>query len=204
MARKTFFSFHYERDVWRASQVRNCNLLPTEDQYGFIDAVDWESIRRQGDAAIERWINGQLQNTSTTAVLIGSETAGRPWVRFEILKSWNRGNGLVGVLIHNIKDEKRQTDPRGANPFDRFKLPDGTPLSSMCKVYDWVADDGRDNLGKWLDQACEIRARYGKAGSVVEVAAAAERSSEMPFVRSASASAGFAPRAPWSPGYVEE
>ena len=39
MARQTFFSFHYERDAWRAGQVRNCNLLPTNDQHGFIDSV---------------------------------------------------------------------------------------------------------------------------------------------------------------------
>jgi hypothetical protein len=44
MARKIFFSFHYERDAWRAGQVRNCNVVAGEDEYGFIDAVDWESI----------------------------------------------------------------------------------------------------------------------------------------------------------------
>ena len=184
--------------------MRNCNLLPSEDQYGFIDAADWESIRRQGDAAIERWINNELQNTSTTAVLIGSETASRPWVRFEILKSWNRGNGLIGVLIHNIKDEKRQTDAPGANPFGWFKLPDGTLLSSVCKTYDWVVDDGRNNLGKWLEEACEIRARYGNTDDLVEVADTVDRPPTVPSVRSASVSAGFAPRAPWSSAHAEK
>jgi len=102
MARRTFFSFHYERDAWRAGQVRNCNMLSTDDEYGFIDSVDWESLKRQGDEAVERCINDQLKYTSVSAVLIGAETAGRPWVRYEIVKSWNRGNGIVGVRIHNI------------------------------------------------------------------------------------------------------
>jgi hypothetical protein len=202
MARKTFFSFHYERDAWRAGQVRNCNLLPSEDQYGFIDSVDWESIRRQGDSAIERWINSQLQTTSVTAVLIGLETADRPWVQYEILKSWNRGNGIVGVWIHNIKNQDRETDMRGSNPFNRFKLHDGALSSSVCKTYDWVVDDGRNNLGKWSEEACEIRTKY--RGNLVEVADINDQVEKASFIRSASASAGFAPRAPWSAGYAEK
>ena len=139
MARKVFFSFHYERDAWRAGQVRNSNLLASEDQAGFDDAVDWESIERQGEEAIMRWINGQLEGTSATAVLIGSETADRKWPAYEILQSWNRGNGVVGVWIQNIKDDDQKTDAKGRNPFDGFQLPDGTRLSSVCKTYDWCS-----------------------------------------------------------------
>lgn len=94
MARRVFFSFHYERDAWRAGQVRNCNLLQIEDQYGFIDSVDWQSLEVQGRAAIERWIADQLDHTSVTVVLIGAETGARPWVRHEIVESWNRGTEL--------------------------------------------------------------------------------------------------------------
>jgi hypothetical protein len=161
VARKIFFSFHYERDAWRAGQVRNSNVVASEDRYGFIDAVDWESIQKKGNDAIEKWIDGQLKDTSVTVVLIGAETAGRPWVQYEILKSWNRGNGLVGITIHNIKDQDQKTDTPGLNPFDSFKLPDGTLLSSVVKTYDWVANDGRKNLGKWADEAASIRGKYG-------------------------------------------
>jgi hypothetical protein len=204
MARKTFFSFHYDRDAWRAAQVRNCNLLPSDDQYGFIDSVDWESIRRQGDDAIERWISDQLKNTSVTVVLIGSETARRPWVQHEIIKSWNRGNGIVGVWIHNIKDQDRKTDVPGGNPFDQFKLPDNTLLSCVCKTRDWVIDDGRNNLGKWIEEAFNARAKYGVDDKLVEGTETATRAEKAFFVRSASASAGFAPRSPWCPEHAEE
>ncbi|MGC2743175.1 MAG: TIR domain-containing protein, partial [Candidatus Angelobacter sp.] len=134
MARKIFFSFHYERDAWRAGQVRNCNMLPSEDQVGFIDAADWESIKKQGSEGIQRWIAKQLNGTSATGVLIGAETAGRGWVQHEILESWNRGNGIFGIWIHNVKDINKNTDFKGANPFDSFKLPDGTLLSTVCKM----------------------------------------------------------------------
>src|SRR6266705_4824930 len=166
MARKIFFSFHYERDAWRAGQVRNSNVVATEDQYGFVDAADWESIKKKGDAAMQAWIDDQLQNTSVTVVLIGAETADRDWVQHEILKSWNRGNGIVGIRIHNIKDQDKHTDTASQNPYDEFKLPDRKLLSSVCKTYDWVTDDGRKNMGTWADEAADIRAEYGTADKI--------------------------------------
>lgn len=163
MARKVFYSFHYKRDAWRAAQVRNSNVIANEDEYGVIDSVEWETIERQGDAAIERWINGQLKQTSVTVVLIGAETAERDWVDYEIRKSWERGNALVGVRIHSIKNQDRETDAPGANPFAAVKLADGTPLSSIVRVYDWVGDDGREHLGDWVEGAYEARqARDGE------------------------------------------
>ena len=172
MARKVFFSFHYERDAWRAGQVRNCNVIASEDQVGFIDSVDWESIKKQGEDAIKRWIATQLKGTSVTVVLIGAETADREWVQHEIIESWNRGNGVVGVWIHNVKDADRKTDVKGPNPLDRFTLSDGKLLSSVCKTYDWVQDSGRDNLGGWADEATEIRSQSSAGDKITAVAPA--------------------------------
>lgn len=200
MARKTFFSFHYERDVWRAGQVRNCDMIPTEDEYGFVDSVDWESIKRQGDDAVKRWINAQLLNTSVTVVLIGSETAERPWVRYEIVESWNRGNGILGVWIHNIKDQNRATDIPGSNPFAQFKLPDNALLSSVCQTHDWVVNDGRNNLGKWIEDAFSLRGEYGVDAKIVNGIPFSDRAEKTQFARTSSASAGFTPRSPWCSG----
>jgi hypothetical protein len=192
VSRKIFFSFHYERDSWRAGQVRNSNVVASEDEYGFIDGADWESIKKKGNAAIERWIDDQLENTSVTVVLIGAETASREWVQHEILKSWNRGNGLVGIRIHNITDQDRKTDVAGRNPFDDFKLLDGTVLSSVCRTYDWVTDDGRKNLGEWANDAANVRAKYGTDDKIIGTS-----------VSKATTAIGFAPRAPWCADYVD-
>lgn len=159
MARKVFFSFHYERDAWRAGQVRNSDLLANDDEYGFIDSVAWEEVKRKGDDAIKSWIKGQLGYTSVTVVLIGAETSSRPWVDYEIRESWSRGNGLVGVRIHNVKDQRGMTDTRGSNPFEGYSLDDGTPLATRVKVYDWVTDNGRDNLGQWIEEAAKARGK---------------------------------------------
>lgn len=200
MARQTFFSFHYERDAWRAGQVRNCDLLPSNDQHGFVDSVDWESIKKQGDDAIRRWIADQLNYTTVSVVLIGAETADRPWVQHEIIESWNRGNGLVGMWIHNIKDQDSKTDVPGRNPFDLFKLADGRLLSSICKTYDWVLGDGRNNLGKWIEDAYQERKQFGSEKLVY----ASEVIAKAPAVRvvsSTASSSGFTPRAPWCADY---
>jgi len=198
MERQTFFSFHYERDAWRAGQVRNCTLLPTEDQHGFIDAVEWESIKRQGDDAIRRWINKQLEYTTVTVVLIGAETAERPWVRHEITQSWNRGNGVVGVWIHNVKDQDRNTDIAGRNPFDQFKLPNGTLLSSICKTYDWVLGDGRNNLGAWIEEAFNMRSKFG-TDDLVPANEVRKEAPPASIPRSFAAPAPFVPHSPWCP-----
>jgi len=70
MVRRVFFSFHYEKDVWRANVVRNSWVSkPDRESAGFIDAADFEKLKKQGEEAIKRWINGQLEGTSVTAVL---------------------------------------------------------------------------------------------------------------------------------------
>jgi hypothetical protein len=154
MARKVFFSFHYERDAWRAANVRNSDLIPDQDEYGVIDKAEWESIEREGDQAIKNWIQAQLKNTTCTIVLIGAETASRDWVLYEIQESWKRGNAVVGLRIHNIKNQHQQADTAGVNPLDLVKLEGGRALSSVCKTYDWVLDQGRENLGDWVESAC--------------------------------------------------
>jgi len=207
MARKIFFSFHYERDAWRAGQVRNSDLLPNEDEHGFVDAAAWEEIKRKGVTAIQNWINEQLEGTSVTVVLIGAETSQRPWVDYEIRTSWNRGNALVGLYIHNVKDQERKTDTQGMNPFESIYLADGQPLSSVCKTYDWVLDDGRNSLGGWVDKAANERAGYKgetklKEGTVKGLVPPPARSTTpgliSPTMPSTAPSTGFVPRSPHS------
>ena len=95
MARRVFFSFHYEADNWRTSQVRNIGVVegnrPVTDN-------KWEEIKRGGAKAIQNWIDGQLTGKSCTIVLIGAATAGRKWIKYEIEKSWNDGKGVWAYI----------------------------------------------------------------------------------------------------------
>jgi hypothetical protein len=147
MARRVFFSFHYERDIWRASQVRNSWVTkPDREEAGFWDAAAWEEVKKKGDEEIERWIRTQLNGTSVTAVLIGPETSSRKYVNYEIEQSWDKGNGLLGIFIHNMKDKNDKTEPKGSNPITAFGY-------SSIKTYDWVNDKGYDNFADWVEAA---------------------------------------------------
>lgn len=142
MARRVFFSFHFDRDSWRVAKVRNSQVVSGYDKNPFYDKADWEAIKKQGDAAIKKWIDEQLKGTSVTVVLIGKETASRRWVKYEIEKSIADGKGLIGIDISKITNSAGETDETGVNP-----LPKGYPY------YRWNKDDGYKNLGKWIDDA---------------------------------------------------
>jgi hypothetical protein len=139
--RRVFFSFHYEQDVWRATNVRNAGKVDAVAAAGWEDASLWEEAERKGRPEIERLIDAGLKRTSVTAVLIGSETASRPWVTYEIEQSIRRGNGLLGIRIHRIKDRNRHSSRRGRVP---------TPLSDGgYRVYDW----NRSSFERWVEFA---------------------------------------------------
>ena len=76
MAKRVFFSFHYQDVIdFRANTVRNHWMTkPDREQAGFFDASVWEESQKKGDIALKRLINGALENTSNTCVLVGTET----------------------------------------------------------------------------------------------------------------------------------
>jgi hypothetical protein len=163
MARKTFFSFHYKPDNWRAAQVRNMGVIEGNEP---VSDNDWEAITEKGDKAIQEWIDGQLSGRSCSIVLIGAATAGRKWIKYEIKKTWDDEKGLVGVYIHNLKDADGNQSSKGRNPFADFTIGDKN-LSSIVKAYDPpyststnVYDHIKENLAAWVEEAISIRANY--------------------------------------------
>jgi hypothetical protein len=148
MARKVFFSFHFERDSWRVGNVRSSHVITGLEKSPFLDAAAWEQIKRKGDQAIQNWIEQQLNGTSVTVVLIGAETGKRRWVKYEIKRSIELGKGLLGIDISKIRDPRGKTDTKGPNP-----LPSGYPL------YQWNNDDGRAHLGTWIETAAILAGR---------------------------------------------
>jgi len=159
LVRRVFFSFHYGRDVWRVNQVRNSWVAKeNREAAGFIDAAEWEEVKREGEDTIKDWIDEQMHGTSVTAVLIGNETADRDWVRYEIKKSIKRGNGIVGIKVHALKDKEGSTDFSGSNPLKKFVVEedgDVKILSSIFPTYHWKRDKGRENIGNWVEEAAQ-------------------------------------------------
>ena len=159
MARRVFFSFYYERDIWRASRVRNSWVAKKDrEEAGFWDSASWEETKKKGEETIKRWIRDQLSGTSVTVVLVGSETCNRDYVRYELEQSWKRGNGILGIHIHQMKDSESKTDKKGDITFgDIFTntSDDKKYFFERFKVYDWVDDDGYNNLGDWVERAAK-------------------------------------------------
>lgn len=101
MAKSVFYSFHYDRDAWRVQQIIRMGALEGQP---ILNAQEWEEVKRKGDAAIKKWLADQMAYKSAFVVLIGAQTANRPWVRHEIAYAWDNHKPLVGIRIHGLAD----------------------------------------------------------------------------------------------------
>lgn len=160
MARQTFFSFRYKADNWRAGIVRNSWVTKVKEgkPSGFFDSAEWEEVKKKTDSEIEKWISKQIDGTSVTVILIGADTANKKWIDYELISSRKRGNGLLGIYIHQLKDKSEKTTTKGVNPFDTWEATvNGAKVrfSSIYKTYDWVDDNGYDNIGNWIEKAAK-------------------------------------------------
>ena len=153
-----FYSFHFGSDVMRVQQIRNIGSIegnaPTTPN-------EWETLKRTGKKAVENWIDKNMKYKRCIVVLIGSETAGRPWVEHEIIKAWNDGKAMIGVHIHNIKCPRTGTSRKGKNPFDSITFKDGRKLSTVIPCYDPNSTnaygDISENISSWIDRAIKSK-----------------------------------------------
>jgi len=147
MARRTFFSFEYKQDVGRANVVRQSWVTQGREAAGFIDAAEFEKLERQSNIAIQNWIDNQLIGTSVTVVLVGQKTCSSKWVQYEIEKSMEIGNGLLGIDISHIKDFQGNITERCG------VIPKGYDF------YLWKKDDGYNNMRDWIEKAARLAGR---------------------------------------------
>lgn len=129
MAKRVFFTFHYA-DIFRVNVVRNHWVTKkNQSAAGFFDWSIWEEAKKNSEIALKRMINDAVKGTSVTCVLIGSETYQRPWVRYELFKSIERFNKLLGVHVNGYATPHEKAKSSGPNPFKYLGLQ--------------VSDDGR-------------------------------------------------------------
>ena len=148
MSRRVFFSFHYQNDIFRVNVIRNSHIVEGTAAAGFQDASLWEATKLKGDAAIKALIDKGLENTSVTVVLIGEKTADRKYVKYEIEQSIARGNALLGIYIHNIKDINGKTS------FIPGRVPEAL-RNAGAHVYTW----DRNQFGRWVEETYQYAQR---------------------------------------------
>lgn len=158
MARQIFYSFHYDNDVFRVQQIRNIGAL--EDNKP-VSANEWETVKKGGDSAIEKWIDDNMKYRSCVVVLIGAKTANRKWVKHEIQKAWKDGKGLLGIYVHNLSCPRNGKCSPGPNPFAQFTFKDGNGnvKSIPCKNPSSINayNEIKDNLEDWIEEAIRNR-----------------------------------------------
>lgn len=163
-AKRVYFAFHYQDVIdFRANVVRNHNALQGVKKAGYYDHSIWEESKKTSDIALKRLINSELDGTSVTAVLIGSDTWARRWVRYEIAKSIARGNYVLGIHINSVNGRDGLTKPLGANPFDNMAIQisaDGyTGRFYEWKGAAWVSYDDLDEYSFAKQQSPSMRGK---------------------------------------------
>jgi hypothetical protein len=126
---------------------------------------DWETITKNGDTAITKWIKDQMKYRSCTIVLVGENTANRKWINYEIIESWNAGMGVVGIRIHGLKNQDGYIANLGYNPFNYITYgKDGKKLSDIVKCYNPAGDNSKDrydwitkHISNAVEEAIKIR-----------------------------------------------
>lgn len=160
--RQVFYSFHFKNDVMRVQQIRNMGVI---DGNMPVSPNDWEEVKRKGDASIKKWIDNAMKYRSCVVVLVGSDTANRKWVKYEIEKAWNDGRGVVGIYIHNLKCPNSGYSKKGENPFEKFNFGD-RKFSEIVKCYNPNPHDAyndiKNNIDSWIEEAITIRNSYKK------------------------------------------
>lgn len=181
MKRQVFFSFHYDEDVWRVAQVRNMGVI--EGQALFNDN-GWEKVRYKSEFGIKAWIDKELKMRSCVVVLVGTQTASRKWVQYEIEQAWKLGKGIVAIHIHNLSSQGGKQSSKGKNPLSDFYINkktndisrksystdiDEIRLDYVCKTYDSpyilsqnVYHDIQNNIARLIEEAISIRNKYPK------------------------------------------
>lgn len=163
--RQVFFSFEYNKDAWRASQVRNMGKV--DDSSTFSDN-DWEEVKKKTDDDIKKWIDSQMAQRSCLVVLIGATTSGRKWIDYEIKKAYELSKGIVGIYIHKLKDSAGNQCTKGSNPFYQVYIgKDNERLSSYVVCFDlsyqssqYVYDDIKENIEQLIEDAIEAGGKY--------------------------------------------
>ena len=158
MAKSCFLSFHYKPDCWRVSQIKKIGAIDGQE---LLDSNDWESIKKKGDAGVQKWIADNMNGKDCLIVLVGEKTAGRRWVNYEIKKAWRDGLGVLAIHIHNLKNSDGEQAKKGTDPFIGLTV-DGEAITGRIydppyKISTNVYYHIKENISDWIDDA--IRAR---------------------------------------------
>lgn len=153
MARKVFYSFHFENDNWRAGQVRNIGTVEGDKP---VNGNKWEDVKDKSNFAIKAWIEEHLKDKSCLVVLIGEKTSERQWVQYEINRAWELNKAVCGIYVHKLEDRFGRQSSKGKNPLASHIPIFESSFSTSKNVY----DDIKNNIETLVEKAITVRSAY--------------------------------------------
>ncbi|MNH28243.1 hypothetical protein D3C79_883980 [compost metagenome] len=104
-----------------------------------------------------------MKGISCVVVLVGSETASRPWVIREIRKGLDAGKGVLGIRIDKLLDDYGNPSQPGPNPFANMDYR-GEKVSNYAELINPAGLSSKvayahiqANMEDWIEQAIRKR-----------------------------------------------
>jgi len=151
---KIFYSFDYDTDVFRVQQIRQIGVLEGNEP---VTPNKWESVKKEGDSAIQKWIDEGIANCECFICLIGEHTYTSKWVDYEIRKAWALKKPIIGIYIDDLRDPRLHSKPphygkslRGRNPFGQITI-GNVALSSVISTYIPSASDAYNDIANKIE-----------------------------------------------------
>jgi len=138
--RRVFLSLSYED----RQHARGVDLMPKNPNtdVDFSGRHLLNPVDSTDESYIKRQVKEQMHGTSVTAVLLGNDTHSSEWVKWEVEKSLERGNGILAIRL------KDQDTP----------LPPDSPVREAleeagAEIIDWEPDEMNDAIERAFQQA---------------------------------------------------
>ncbi len=113
---RVYFSLDYRRDRHRVGQIHRVPDVISRSAGGFQTSAVWMEARGRGDASIHGLVNDALVRTAVTVVCIGFNTVDRKYLGYELERSLEQGNGLVGIKVNHLPDQNGTVDKEAHAP----------------------------------------------------------------------------------------
>lgn len=141
----SFFSFHFSHDFDRINTVLDSwSKYPEVSMTPFISTPQLIKMMDEGLSTIFEWVSEEIAKAEVVIVLIGSKTKERYFVQYEIQQAILQKKPIYGIYIHQIMDKSGNTETQG-----------DSPLPMVCSTYDWISDNGAQNLLDWTKTAIQ-------------------------------------------------
>ena len=154
--RYIFPSYDWD-DAWLVNQIINLpNILGVKNM-GFLKGVPNEEIK-QSDEKIKKWIDENMQNCSCLILFCGERTYKSKWVKYELESAREKKKGRFIIHLADMVKMDNTLCKQGIDPYEYHGFYNNKGTGGyIIKSYNWIKDDGINNIGAWIEDAISRR-----------------------------------------------